>query len=121
MPEKELLLGPKYAGTLVLDLPTSRTVKISVCCLSHRVGGVLLEQPELTEMDQDRHTDASALIYRSTRGPHQLAVRWLKKQQSRPSSLMSRMRKGRNYDPLRKWLRSTIEQRNARERGDGQW
>ena len=47
-------------------------------------------------------------------------VEWLEKQQSIPYSLMSRMRKGRNFDPLRKWLRSTMSMEML-ERNSSQW
>lgn len=43
---KKLASELASAGTLILDFPASRTVK-NVCCLSHPIDGILLQQPEL--------------------------------------------------------------------------
>lgn len=47
--QEEGLPGAKLASALILNFAASSTVRISVCCLSPPVYGILLRQPELTK------------------------------------------------------------------------
>ena len=42
-PGREFSPEPPSAGTLIMDLATSRTVEIHICCLSHPVYDILFK------------------------------------------------------------------------------
>lgn len=72
--------------------------------VSPPVYGILLQEPELTKMDQtQKHGCLSPFLRIHIRNVKPfLTVRWLEKQQSSLLSLVIRMRKGRNCGPFRK-------------------